>query len=44
MPGSRRAELVGTCDVLLEKDAYFGSDWKDWLLEQEVSIIEITLA
>jgi hypothetical protein len=32
-PGSKRAELVGTCDVLHEQDVYFGSNWEDWLLE-----------
>jgi hypothetical protein len=42
MCGSRRAELVRTCNVLPEKDVYSGFGWKDWLLEQEVSIIELT--
>jgi hypothetical protein len=31
--GERRAKLVGACIVQDVGDVYFGTGWKDWLLE-----------
>jgi hypothetical protein len=36
-PGIRRAELVGTCEVLHKSDVYFGSRWENWLLVYKLS-------